>query len=84
MEDSISQDDRLIDTEAKTKLELELERERKTTSLIEERLRAQEKKLAEVTTQFEQINVFMNQLTTQDPSLIKLLTQKAKAHRIQL
>lgn len=82
MQDTISQDDLLIDSEAKSKLELELERERKTRTLMEERLLAQETQMKNVSEKFEQMNSFMNQLVKNDPSLVSLLAQKARAHNI--
>jgi len=82
MQDTISQDDLLIDSEAKSKLELELERERKTRTLMEERLLAQETQMKNVSEKFEQMNSFMNRLVQNDPSLVNLLAQKAKAHNV--
>lgn len=82
MEDTISQDDLLIDSEAKSKLEIELEKERKTRALMEERLKAQELQLNEIGDKFEQVNSFMNQITLREPDFIKVLAKKAKAHEI--
>ncbi len=80
MQDTISQDDLVIDSEAKSRLEKELEQERKTRALTEERLMAQEKQFNDMNAKFEQINLFMNHLFEHDPSLAKTLAEKAKAH----
>jgi integrase len=84
MQDTISQDDLLIDSEAKSKVELELERERKTRTLMEERLLAQETQLENVQEKFEKINTFMNHLIQHDPSLIDTLAEKAKASKFNI
>jgi integrase len=83
MKDTISQDDLLLDSEAKTKLELQLEKERKTRTLMEERLQAQEQQLKDVSERFEKINKFMNQLTEYDSSLIETIAKKAKTANIK-
>ena len=82
MQDTISHDDLVIDSEAKSRLEKELEQEQKTMALMEERLIAQEKQFNDMNTKFEQINSFMNHLFERDPSLAKTLAEKAKAHNI--
>ena len=82
MQDTISQDDLLIDSEAKSKLELELEKEKRTRTILEERLLAQEDQLKNIHDKFDEINLFMNRLAEKDPSLIKLLAEKAKEHNI--
>jgi integrase len=82
MRDTISQDDLLIDSEAKSKLEIELEQERKTRMLMEERLLAQEKQLRDVNDKFDKMNSFMNLLVQHEPSVINMLAKKAKAHNI--
>ena len=82
MRDTISQDDLIVDSEAKSRLEKELEQERKNRALMEERLIAQEKQFNDMNVKFEQINIFMNHLFEQDPSLAKKLAQKAKDHNI--
>jgi hypothetical protein len=75
MRDTISQDDLLIDSEAKSKLEVELEQECKTRTLMEERLLAQEKQLKGVNDKFDKMNLFMNLLVKHDPSLINTLAR---------
>ena len=82
MRDTISHDDLIIDSEAKSQLEKELEQERKNRALMEERLIAQEKQFNDMNVKFEQINIFMNHLFEHDPSLAKRLAQKAKDHDI--
>lgn len=82
MKDTITQNDLLIDSEAKSKLEIELEQERKTRIMMEERMQAQEKQLNEVNDKFEKINSVLNLLVEKDPSLIDTLAAKAKAFNI--
>jgi integrase len=82
MQDTISQDDLLIESEAKTKLEQELERERKTRAILEERLAAQEDALIKVQSKFDQINLFMNRIAQTDPTFVNTLVKKAKACNI--
>ncbi|OQA03841.1 MAG: Phage integrase family protein [Planctomycetes bacterium ADurb.Bin401] len=82
MQDTISHDDLIVDSEAKSKLERELEQERKTRALMEERMVAQEKQFNDMNAKFEQINTFMNHLFERDPSLAKSLAEKAKANNI--
>ena len=82
MRDTISHDDLIVGSEAKSRLEKELEQERNTRALMEERLTAQEKQFNDMNTKFEQINMFMNHLFKSDPSLAKTLAQKAKYHNI--
>jgi len=84
MRDTISHDDLIVDSDAKSRLEKELEQERKTRALMEERLAAQEKQFNDMNTKFEQINIFMNRLFKRDPSLAKTLAQKAKGHNISV
>jgi integrase len=84
MRDTISKDDLLIDSEAKTKLELQLEQERKTRSLMEERLQSQENQLNQMSEKFDQINTFMNQLFEHDPSLADTIAKKAKSADIKV
>lgn len=79
MRDTISQDDLLIDSEAKSKLELELEQEKKNRAMMEERLLAQEKELNNIHEKFDKINSFMNRLVQDNPSLINILAEKAKS-----
>ena len=46
MQDTIAEDDLLIDSEAKTRLEKELEQERKTRNLLQEQLQIQREEMA--------------------------------------
>ena len=84
MRDTISKDDLLIDSEAKSKLEIELEQERKNRMMMEERLLAQETQLKNIQGKFEQMNYFMNRLIQSDPSLTETLAIKAKQQNIDI
>lgn len=84
MQDTISHDDLIVDSEVKSRLEKELEQERKTRALMEERMIAQEKQFNDMNAKFEQINSFMNHLFERDPSLAKTLAAKAKANNISV
>lgn len=83
MRDTISQDDLIVDSEAKTKLELQLEQERKNRALMEERLQIQEKQINDMNRKFEQINSFMNTICEYDHSLINAIADKAKSAKLK-
>lgn len=55
MQDTIVEDDLLIDSEAKTKLEKELEQERKTRELLQEQLQSHREELQIVREQMQQL-----------------------------
>ncbi len=76
MKDTIQDDDMLVDI-AKTDLQKKLEMEMRERELLKEKMTRMEK-------QFNQINVFMNALTKNDPEVVKLLAAKAKEHKLTI
>jgi len=65
MKDTITEDDLLIDGEAKTKLEKELEKERKDRNILEEELQAQREEMAAIRKQLarnEARDIFIGKL----------------------
>jgi len=83
MKDTITEED-LIDADEQKELEKELAKQKQLNQITEERLKAQENKLKEVSEKFNKINTFMNLLMKNDPEVLEFLAGKAEEHGVEL
>jgi len=83
MKDTITEED-LIDADEQKELEKELAKQKQVNQITEERLKAQESKLKDVSDKFNKINTFMNLLMKNDPEVLEFLAEKAREKGVGL